>query len=270
MRDYRDAKTMARSLRSALSQKNISIKQSDSLEIIARTLGAKDWNTLSAAIRSGEQVTRTQVRNASAGHSAAMQVIPVLPLRDLVVLPKSVSALYVGRERSLRAAEHAMAHDGRILLVTQKLPDDDEPSFDNLYRTGVISRILQCLDNTRDGWLLLSIQGDYRASVEEFSGSREYYQAKVAPLNEQVANKAQIAALSQRVFKQFQSYANARGTKVSRLPSACERDPVYLADAIASRLQLSISEKQGVLDNADIGARLANVSDLMIRSAESK
>src|SRR5579872_6863796 len=203
MRDYRDAKTMAQTLRSALSEKSITLKQSESLEIIAKTLGVKDWNTLSAAIRTGgrSRIQRAAAKPSSAQPLRNQEILPALPLRDVVVFPKVVIPLFVGRVRSKRAFEKALADDGRVLLVTQKLSTDDEPGADSLYHIGVLADVLQCLDRP-DGSLLLNVQSHCRARIEGFTGTTEFYTARATPVHEHLDDAAGATALSQQVIKE--------------------------------------------------------------------
>src|ERR1700752_1535705 len=105
MRDYRDAKAMAQTLRNALSQKAISINHSESLEVIAKTLGAKDWNTLAAAIQAEQEEPANSRRITKLKKRTTL---PVALLRDIIVFPKAIVAIYAGRERTLRAIEHAI------------------------------------------------------------------------------------------------------------------------------------------------------------------
>src|ERR1700722_12836505 len=111
MRDFRDAKAMARRLREALAQKNIPLTHTDSLELIARSFGLKDWQGLAALIA------------ADAGPQAAPPpqpwTRPLLPLRDIVIFPKTSAPLFVGRERSRRALTSAFTGEQELLLVTQ-------------------------------------------------------------------------------------------------------------------------------------------------------
>ena len=141
MCDFRDAKAMAQTLREALKVKSISVSHSESLELVARTLGFHDWNVLSAAIQSSQpvsiQAAKLRARSPSAG-----TVIPVAPMRDVVFFPQLITPIFVGREKTRRAIESAAANGGRILVVTQKRPDDDDPDFDALHSVGVLAEII--------------------------------------------------------------------------------------------------------------------------------
>lgn len=261
MRDYRDAKTMAQSLRTALAEKDISIKQSESLEIIARTLGAKDWNTLSASIRSGR--AREPERIPTLGKApkliSARTKMPALPLRDNVVFPKSVVALYVGREESMRAVEQSAQGDGRVCIITQKSPSDEEPDTAGLHSIGVVAMIRQQLD--ADSLILINIEGLQRARVLNFSRDK-FYEATIAPVDEPTGDRQEMLRFAQQLQEQFQTWALDHAPSF-RLPRNCKGDPGYVADAIASRLPISLSDKQKVLETFEIPKRLNKLAQLI-------
>src|SRR6516165_9540751 len=129
MRDYRDAKAMAQTLRQALKEKSVSLTHSEGLELIARVLGLPDWNTLSARINASSK--------AAAAETPTLRR-PVLPLRDLVLFPEMTSPIYAARLKSLAAIEQAMASDREIFCVTQKRVADDDPTADDLYALGAV------------------------------------------------------------------------------------------------------------------------------------
>src|SRR5579885_340646 len=100
--------------------------------------------------------------------SAAVQELPVLPLRDVVVYPHMVIPLFVGREKSVRALDAAMAGDKQILLVAQRSPDIDDPQSSDLYPIGTVATVLQLL-KLPDGTIKVLVEGVHRAEVVEFT-----------------------------------------------------------------------------------------------------
>src|SRR6516225_4823788 len=134
MRDFRDAKAMAQSLREALKAKSVTLSHSESLELVAKTLGFHDWNVLSAAI----QASQPEAKPKSDG--AAM---PLTPMRDVVFFPHVMTTIFVGRDKTKRAIENAMAGDRRLFVVTQRRSGDDDPDFAALYPVGVTADILE-------------------------------------------------------------------------------------------------------------------------------
>jgi len=109
------------------------------------------------------------------------QVMPVLPLRDVVVYPYMVIPLFVGRDKSIRALEAAMEDDKQILLAAQKSASQDEPEPDDLYRTGTVANILQLL-KLPDGTIKVLVEGSERAKVLNYLGTDDYFQAQVSLL----------------------------------------------------------------------------------------
>jgi len=136
MRDFRDAKAMAQTLREALKARSVSLTRSESLELVARTFGLPDWNFLAAKIQASQPAIHSSVTPAPADVLPFMSGgagMPVLAVRDLVLFPQMVVPIFVGRDKSKRAIERAIATDSRILAVTQRRAADDDPALDALY-----------------------------------------------------------------------------------------------------------------------------------------
>ena len=144
MRDCRDAKTMAQTLREALKARSVSLTHSESLELVARTFGFPDWNFLAAKIQATRPAIHSSVTPAPADVVPSMSGagIPVLAVRDIVLFPQMVVPIFVGRDKSKRAIERAIATDGRILAVTQRHAADDDPALDALYSVGVTASVI--------------------------------------------------------------------------------------------------------------------------------
>jgi ATP-dependent Lon protease len=164
MRDFRDAKTMAQTLRQALKAKSVSLTHSESLELVAKTFGFSDWNFLAAKIQASAQVAGQPSPIAIPPSTSNGSIVPVIPMRDLVLFPQMVTPVFVGRDKTRRAVERAMAADGRLLVVAQRRGADDNPAFDALYSVGVIARVINCQTQV-DGTLKLSVFGLERAAI---------------------------------------------------------------------------------------------------------
>lgn len=261
MRDYRDAKTMAQTLRGALLNKNISINHSESLEIIAKALGAKDWNTLAAAIQSEkEEPGRNTARTT---HLRKRRALPVVLMRDFVVFPKSVAPIFAAREKTLRALEHAMKGDRAIMFVAQKTPGEENPDDAGVYRVGIFASVLHSID-TSDGWVLANVQSHQRVKIEQLTVSDGFYKATVAPIAEDFGNRNDIVSLAQAVHRKYDSYAQSlRPLPVLPLPVNCSTDPGHLADAIAMRLRLPVGEMQTLLEAINVPERLQMITRLL-------
>jgi ATP-dependent Lon protease len=192
-------------------------------------------------------------------------ILPVLPLRDIVVFPHMVVPLFVGREKSVRALEEVMKTDKQIMLVTQKDRDQDDPEPADIYSIGVVASVLQLL-KLPDGTVKVLVEGKSRASIRHFTDRDEYYEAKVAPLAEDDGGEAHEAeALSRAVVEQFENYVKLNKKippeALAAIPQITE--PSRLADAIAAHLAVKISDRQALLETTNVGKRLERVFSLM-------
>src|SRR5579862_5843584 len=194
-----------------------------------------------------------------------IKILPILPLRDIVVFPHQPVPLFVGREKSVRALEEAMKNEGKqILLATQKDKDDDDPAPDGIYDVGVVATVLQLL-KLPDGTVKVLVEGRARAGVSRFTGQEEYYEAEIAFISEDGAGSAEAEALSRAVVEQFENYVKLnKKVPPEALASMPQVDsPGELADRIASHLSVKIGEKQSLLEIFNVVKRLEKVYALM-------
>ncbi len=183
MRDFRDAKAMAHTLRDALKAKSVSLTHSESLELIARTLGLPDWNFLAARIQASQPMLVPSAKGTVPVPSVSTAtIVPILPIRDLVLFPQMVTPLFVGREKTRLAVEEAMTADGRVLVVTQRRATDDNPALDALYPVGVTAAIVNCATQV-DGTLKLFVSGLERAAIVRLVKAK-FMAAEVARIDE--------------------------------------------------------------------------------------
>src|SRR5246127_3307403 len=125
-----------------------------------------------------------------------IKILPILPLRDIVVFPPQPVPLFVGREKSVRALEEAMRNEGKqILLATQKDKDDDDPAPEGIYDVGVVATVLQLL-KLPDGTVKVLVEGRARAGVSRFTSQTEFYEAEIAYTSEDGSGSAEAAATS--------------------------------------------------------------------------
>jgi uncharacterized protein len=189
MRDYRDAKAMAQTLRDALKQKSVSLTHSESLELIAKILGLHDWNVLSAKIQSDIQseANPTPIRISTADDRPPVPLpegtdLPVVPIRDIVLFPHMIAPLFVGREKTRRAIDYAMARDKRIVAVTQRQAGDDDPGQETLYGVGVIASVIDFMP-LADSTLRVITKSLERVTLTRCIAG-EMLAAKITPLAE--------------------------------------------------------------------------------------
>lgn len=190
--------------------------------------------------------------------------IPVLPLRDVVVYPHMVIPLFVGREKSIKALDQAMAAGKQILLVAQKQADVDEPKKDDLYRLGTIATILQLL-KLPDGTVKVLVEGSERARILKIDVG-EYFAAQVTLVGDpQEYDEREIDVLSRSVVTQFEQYVKLnKKIPPEILTSLAGIDqPGRLADTVAAHMSLKLSEKQKVLEIEDVRSRLEHVMGLI-------
>ena len=188
-------------------------------------------------------------------------VLPVMPLRDVVLYPHMVSPLFVGREKSIHALDAAMKADPRrILVVAQKQPDIDDPKPDDLYRFGTVATILQ-LVKLPDGTVKVLVEGVERARVEELTGG-DYYSAKVAAVADiEQYEEREMDVLTRSVISQFEQYVKLNKKVPPEMLTALAgiEQPGRLADAVAAQMTLKLPEKQQVLEILDVRKRLEHV-----------
>ena len=136
------------------------------------------------------------------------QMLPVLPLRDIIVFPHMVVPLFVGREKSIKALEDVMAQDKRILLLTQKDANADKPGQDDIYHRGCIAKILQLL-KLPDGTVRVLVEGQERAIVEAFTDKEEFIEAYAEPTPSKFSDNALIKTLQKQVLNPLKLTENS-------------------------------------------------------------
>ena len=191
-------------------------------------------------------------------------LFPVLPLRDIVVFPHMVVPLFVGREKSIKALEDVMANDKRILLLTQKDADADEPGKDDIYHRGSVAKILQLL-KLPDGTVRVLVEGEDRAIVEAFTDRTDFIEAYAALTPSAYADQAKAKKLAQDVSTQFETYGKLNKKIAEEVVTSVTetKDPSKLTDIIAVHLNAKIEEKQELLEEVEVTARLNKILDLI-------
>ena len=189
--------------------------------------------------------------------------LPMLPLRDVVVFPHMVIPLFVGRPKSIKALESAMAAERRIMLVAQKTAAKDEPAIDDMFDVGCVSTILQML-KLPDGTVKVLVEGQQRALVKSIVDGEVHFVATVTPVDpvsEQAEPSSEIEALRRAVMQQFDQYVKLNKKIPPEILTSISSidDAGRLADTIAAHLPLKLENKQQVLDLASIKLRLENL-----------
>ena len=190
--------------------------------------------------------------------------LPMMPIRDVVIFPHMMTPFVVGRESSVRALEQALAGDKKIFLATQHDASVDEPRPDEIYGVGTVANIVQSL-KLPDGNIKVLVEGIERGKVVSVSEDEGFFQAVVRSLRFRVESGPQLEALIGRVTSLFEQYVKLSQNLNYETMIAAIRvdDPGKLADTVGANLQLTIEEKQELLEIFDPVDRLTRVAEML-------
>ncbi len=193
-----------------------------------------------------------------------LRKLPMMPIRDMVIFPYMMTPFVVGRESSVRALEEALTGDRKIFLATQHDAGIDEPRPEDIYSVGTIGNIVQSV-KMPDGNIKVLVEGLERAKAVEMNDSDGFFVATVRVANRQLEVNPQIEQVMQRVTSLFEQYVKLQQSLNYETMIAAVRmdEPAKLSDTIAANLQLSIEEKQELLDIFDPSERLTRVADVL-------
>jgi ATP-dependent Lon protease len=210
--------------------------------------------------------------------SPEVLTLPMMSLREVVMFPRSIVPLFVGREASIKAIETAVADYGKqIFLVTQKSPEKEQPEADDLYEIGTVSKILQML-RLPDGTIKVLFEGVSRATWDakaskltyEEGESDEYPQATVSFIREEKAATPEGRALVRAVHESLDEFGkvNKKVAPEAILAMSTIKDPGQLADQVMPHLKVDFSRKQEILEELDQTRRLELVYELLLGEIE--
>ena len=184
--------------------------------------------------------------------------LPVLPLRDVVVYPHMVIPLFVGRDRSIKALDLAMADDKQILLIAQKSPDTDDPGADDLYRVGTLAQVLQLL-KLPDGTIKVLVEGSSRVAIDGY-GEREgaLTATGVETASAYERDERELEVTQRSLMSLFEQYVKTNRKLPPELLTTLSGidDPSRLADTISAHLGARLSDKQQLLETLEVGQRM--------------
>jgi len=192
-------------------------------------------------------------------------LVPVLPLRDVVVYPHMVIPLFVGREKSIDALDVAMKEDKQVLLIAQKEAEIDDPLVEDLYEIGTLANILQLL-KLPDGTVKVLVEGCERCRVLEIKETGSFYSADVETLEDSFDLREEEAdVLVRAVINSFDQYVKLNNKIPPEVLSSLAGidDASRLGDTIAAHMALKIDEKQIILETTEVADRLENLMTLM-------
>ncbi len=183
------------------------------------------------------------------GQKNQVRMYPVLPLRDMVVFPKMIVPLFVGREKSIKALEDAQQNASLIILATQKKAAKEDPKDEDIYHVGTMGNILQML-KLPDGTVKVLVEGLDRVKIEHFSMRGKFITAEVKPVAEKKENERELEALARTVISEFEEYVKTSKRVSPDVVSAVHQieDMSKLIDTIASHLTLKVEDKQALLE----------------------
>jgi ATP-dependent Lon protease len=197
-------------------------------------------------------------------------IIPLLPLRDVVVFPHMIVPLFVGREKSIAALESAMKAEKGIFMVAQKNPQKDDPEENDIHKVGAIGTIIQLL-RLPDGTVKVLVEGKKRGIIKAYLQHEEYFLVNVAEVEDvEDGDHVKTEALVRNIKTSFETYSKlgkkVHAEMVNTVSSLDE--PSKLADVVASHLNLKLDEKQKVLEIFNITDRLEAIYELMLGEIE--
>ena len=197
-------------------------------------------------------------------NNASQFVIPIIPLRDMVVFPHSVSPLFISRPRSLQAVNYALGGDKRVLLLTQKIIGADNPETDDLYTVGTVGEILQIM-RTSDGRAKILLEGLFPARVIQFISEREFLKAAITRLRPSYRSTKKGEALKRTVLKQFENYVHLSDRIPEELFYSIRaiEEPINLIDAMANYSSLQVKDKQDILEETNINKRYKKMYQIL-------
>ncbi|MBP5789695.1 MAG: LON peptidase substrate-binding domain-containing protein, partial [Neisseriaceae bacterium] len=195
--------------------------------------------------------------------------IRVMPLRDMVVYPGMIVPLFVGRDKSVVALEDALEEDNHIFLVAQKDANVEEPNTDDLYTTGTVANVLQVF-KLPDGSVKTLVEGVRRAVVKSWSNEEACFVAEIEDIIEPKLSPLNEEALRRSVLEEFQRFAkNNKRISNEVVNGILELDSLTLIlDTIAAQLQIKLTERQALLETADLHARAALIMDHLENETE--
>tara|TARA_B100000575_G_scaffold294353_1_gene309721 strand:+ start:1230 stop:3623 length:2394 start_codon:yes stop_codon:yes gene_type:complete len=197
-------------------------------------------------------------------------ILPVLPLRDIVVFPYMVAPLFVGRKQSVNALNSVMQSDKKIFLLSQKNSDVDNPNEGNLYKYGTIAKVLQLL-KLPDGTLKVLVEGIDRAKVEKLNFNKDYISASLCDVKDKSKKTTNLNAIHKLVIEQFQEYQKINKKISIDLINNIKTfsNSSKLSDIITANLNISLKQKQELLEIVNSEDRLNKIYSYLVTEIDS-
>ena len=189
-------------------------------------------------------------------------LFPCLPLRDIVVFPGMIIPLFVGRDKSIRALNEVMKSNKKIILVTQKNAEIDDPAEEDLYSFGCESKILQLL-KLPDGTVKVLVEGIDRVKIIEYKNEKDFLMINTEIIKDKINPKDDLLSFSIAMIRKLEKLTNLNKKISSEFLTNLreKKNPTKIADHISSQLNISISEKQKLLETIDLKIRLEKLME---------
>jgi len=205
-------------------------------------------------------------QNAKPERLLSPALMPVLPLRDVVIYPHMVIPLFVGREKSIHALDMSMQSNKRIVLIAQRSAEVDDPETGDLYDIGTLSNVLQLL-RLPDGTVKVLVEGNQRVRIHRFTETDACFIASVSLLdaNPEESESPEVHALVRSLLGAFDQYVKLNKKIPGEVLASISgiEDPVRLTDTIAAHMTLKLDEKQKILEIHDLQERLEHLLGLV-------
>ena len=188
--------------------------------------------------------------------------LPAIPLRDVVVFPNMIVPLFVGRDRSIKALNEVMKSNKKIILITQKNAEIDDPKQNNLFEFGCEGKVLQLL-KLPDGTVKVLVEGIDRVKILQIKNDKDYLSCQTEVIKDQINSKDDSLAYSTAMIRKLEKLNNLSKKFSFELTSSLkdEKDPSKIADNIASQLNISILDRQKLLETINLKTRLEKVME---------
>ena len=199
-----------------------------------------------------------------------VEVLPLLPLRDIVVFPHMVVPLFVGRERSIAAVERAMGEGKRLLLSAQKQARVNDPAADDMFPIGTVGHVIQLL-RLPDGTVKVLVEGSRRARIRRFVDAEGMFVCEVEAIPDVDVQSVEVEGLVRGALGTFERYVKLNRRIPPELVGSVQSiaEPGRLSDTIAAHMSLKLADKQAILEMSDPRERLQRLHDLMRSEIEA-
>ena len=209
-------------------------------------------------------LSRDDDERKTGGSGEEPRVVPLLPLRDIVVFPHMVVPLFVGRAKSIHALEEDIAGSRELMLSAQRQAGQEEPSAEDIYPLGTLGTIIQLL-RLPDGTVKVLVEGKSRARIESFESNDPYFSVALEELPDPAVETPESDGLVRSVRSTFENYSKLNKKAPAELLSTIGAidDPGKLADSIVVHLNLKLEDRQALLEILDPVERLEDVYSRM-------